>query len=167
MNAPFDQLFHAGAVQAVAPVVIATGEEAEANIALSGLAGSLGAQGVAFLIGAGAPGDTLGEAVKFNITLSEGDETDGSDAELVTLAQAVFSRHGVGKNAQGGDFAAGVVAVIDADAEADTMYQIAYLGKKPVATLKIEAVGTHTNGTPWTVMALPISPRRQGQATSL
>lgn len=156
----------------VAPIIVNdAGGDVSESLDLQGFGEALGCQGAAVLVNVGATlaGDTLSTTNKFTLTLSEGDEADGSDAELVTLPQAVVSDFGVGKDAQGNDFENGVIAVVDgSDSGSDnTDYVIQYSGKKPVITVGIALSGDHENGTPFGVNVFPINIRRAGTSANL
>lgn len=161
-EAPKDAMWNALSNKLITPQVITSGGGAKSGV-LNIQAGA-GAYGALLEIQVGASGDTLSGSVKHTITLLEGDASDGSDAVLVADPMAVMGPAGVGKNAQGGDFAAGVVAVIDAADEDDTTYAIQYHGTKPVVKLTITPSAGNTNGTPMSATATLLNPRKQGAA---
>lgn len=163
MEAVKDLMWRAlSSVLIAAQTITGTAKNGVANLQANG-----GCQGALIEIVVGASGDTLSGSVKYTITLLEGDAADGSDAVLVSDPNAVMGPAGVGKDAQGNAFASGVVAVIDASDEDETIYAIQYHGTKPVIKLVITPTGTHTNGTPFATLITLLNPRKQGVAADM
>lgn len=145
----------------LAPVVI----EAEANTALIplGLPDGPGGGGIVLEFDIGVIGDPIEGGIAFTITLKEGDAADGGDLALCG-AESVVGSAGVGTNAQGGAFASGVVAVINAADEDATKYSIAYVGKKSYVKAFITPANlpSPSAGLPVAATIRAISPRYAG-----
>lgn len=94
----------------------------------------------------GDSGDTLSGSVFFELILQHGDESDGSDAAAVADTDVILD--------SGGSIASGVFATIDAPAEDSLDFNIGYVGTKRYVRVRIDATGTHSNGTPIGVIAL-------------
>ena len=100
-------------------------------------------ENVMFVVAVGESGDTLSGTVYFLLELEHSDDgstwTDCADADLSTSI--------TGTNT-------GTFAKIDAAAEDDAAYKTSYVGNKPHVRCIVNAVGTHSNGTPIGVVAI-------------
>lgn len=122
-----------GVAQGVLPKVYTTGVTGTAEIDLAGY------DSAEIEITAGAPGDTLGAAVKFTVTTTHADDDGtGSAGDYSNVAAA---------DVLGVTPAEGVCLTIDADAEASQVYRFGYVGGKRFVKVLVTAVGTHTTGT--------------------
>lgn len=148
------------------PQVVTSNKTVTVDMASQG--NRLGVRAGIFSFVCGASGDTLSGSLKATLTMKEGDLANGSDA-VACPAEAVLSTAGVGMDAQGNAYSesTGVVAVVDASSKDQSVYQIQYKGKKRYVTLAITLTGTHTNGTPWTILSSFIGHRRIGSAEGL
>lgn len=107
-------------------------------------------QSTTWHVGLGAPGDTLSGTVYFEFVLYEGN-TSGS------LSAVTDANHVIGATP-----ASGVVLTVDADAEASQTYKITYVGPYRYCRMAVDVTGTHTNGTPLHITAIPNLPQAQG-----
>lgn len=98
---------------------------------------------VLFIVNVGESGDTLSGSVKIELEI----ETSDDDSTFADAADADLSSSVSGTNN-------GTFAVIDADAEDDAVYTVAYLGRERYARVVVNVTGTHTNGTPISVTAV-------------
>jgi hypothetical protein len=116
-------------VQPLNPTTL-TADTTSATIDLAGFNGCL------IVVNVGESGDTLSGSVYWDLILK--DSTDDSTYAAVTAntqsATAIDS--------------SGIFATIDAAAEDDLPYSIAYTGDKRYLQVTCDATGTHTNGTP-------------------
>jgi hypothetical protein len=104
-----------------------------------------GFESLEFIATLGESGDTLSGALKLDFILKEGDQADGSDLAPVTDQTLVL---GAIPDSNG------IVITIDADGEDGTVYSIGYIGDKRFAALVPKKTGTHTNGTPLSILAV-------------
>lgn len=111
--------------------------------------------GVMLVVNVGESGDTLSGSVKFDYILE--DSSDDSTFTAVTTASHVT--YGSVNSSTG------VFATVDAAAEDDAAYVIGYVGPNRYVRVKIDATGTHSNGTPHSVSAL-VSPIHKPAASS-
>lgn len=150
-----------GGTLVVPPVVIVAA--VDTGMIPLGLPDGPGGNGIVLEFDIGAIGDPIAGDIAYTITLQEGDVAAGTDLALCG-AESVVGSAGVGTNAQGGTFAAGVVAVINAADEDATKYSIAYVGKKSY----VKAFITPANlpgepvGVPVAVSIRAINPRFSG-----
>ena len=121
----------------IAPVVLpklfTTGVTGTAEIDL------VGYDSAELEVTAGAPGDTLGAAVKFTVTTTHADDDGTGSAGAYENVEA--------DDVLGVTPAEGVCLTIDADAEASQVYRFGYVGGKRFVKVLVTAVGTHTTGT--------------------
>jgi hypothetical protein len=104
-----------------------------------------GFESLEFIAALGESGDTLSGALKLEFILKEGDLSDGSDLTPVTDTTLVL---GAIPDTNG------IVITVDADGEDGKIYSVGYVGNKRYAALVPKKTGTHTNGTPITVLAV-------------
>jgi hypothetical protein len=104
-----------------------------------------GFESLEFIAALGESGDTLSGSLKLEFILKEGDLSDGSDLAPVTDKTLVL---GAIPDANG------IVITVDADGEDGKIYSVGYVGSKRFAVLVPKKTGTHTNGTPLSVIAL-------------
>ena len=110
--------------------------------------------GAMLVVNVGESGDTLSGSVKFDYVLE--DSTDNSTFSAVTTASYVT---------YGSVDSSGIFATIDAAAEDDAVHVIGYVGPNRYVRVKIDATGTHTNGTPHSVSGV-VSPIHKPAASS-
>lgn len=87
------------------------------------------------IVNVGQSGDTLSGTVYWDFILQESD--DNTVFSVVADADALSSN----------TLASGVFQTVDATGEEDTAYKVGYVGGKRYVHVKIDATGTHTNGT--------------------
>lgn len=91
------------------------------------------------LVAVGESGDTLSGTVYWDLIVQESADntvfTAVADADLLTRGNAITT------------VTDGKFATIDAAAEDDAVFKIGYVGSKRYVHVKIDATGTHTNGT--------------------
>lgn len=105
----------------------------------------LGFESLEFVAALGESGDTLSGALKIEFILKDGDQSDGSDLAPVTDKILVLGAEPDGN---------GVVIIVDADGEEGKIYSVGYVGNKRYAALVPKKTGTHTNGTPLSIIAV-------------
>lgn len=94
----------------------------------------------------GASGDTLSGAVYWTVKLEHSDDDgSGSAAAYSDVAE---------KDVLGATPASGIVVTVDAAAEDEAQYNLGYIGGKRHVKATVTPVGTHTNGTPISVIAV-------------
>lgn len=124
-------LYHNLSVTQVTAPATLTATTTSSAIDLRGFASAC----VVFTVG--ASGDTLSGSVYWTLSLTESD--DNSSYTAVTS----------------GDIASGSASiVIDSGSEDDQAYVMGYTGSKRYVKAVITKTGTHTNGTPFCVVAL-------------
>lgn len=104
-----------------------------------------GFESLEFIAALGESGDALSGALKLEFVLKEGDLADGSDLAPVTDKTIVL---GAVPDTNG------IVITVDADGEDGKVYSVGYVGNKRFAALVPKKTGTHTNGTPLSVLAV-------------
>ena len=102
-----------------------------------------GFESVMFIVNSGIEGDTLSGSVKFDFILQE--STDDSTFTAVTSSTSVT---------EGSVDSSGIFLTLDANGETPQTSQIGYIGGKRYARVKIDATGTHSNGTPISVQGI-------------
>lgn len=110
--------------------------------------------GAMLIVNVGESGDTLSGSVKFDYILE--DSTDDSTFSAVTSATSVT---------YGSVDGSGIFATVDAAAEDDAAYVIGYVGPNRYVRVKIDATGSHSNGTPHSVSGV-VSPIHKPAASS-
>lgn len=99
------------------------------------------------VVNTGAEGDTLSSSVKFDFILEESD--DDSTYTAVTSSTSVT---------EGSVDSSGIFLTLDANGETPQCSQIGYIGGKRYIRCKIDATGTHSNGTPIGVVVVKGNP---------
>ena len=99
------------------------------------------------VVNSGAEGDTLSGSVKFDFILEESD--DDSTYSAVTSSTSVT---------EGSVDSSGIFLTLDANGETPQISQIGYIGGKRYIRCKIDATGTHSNGTPIGVIVVKGNP---------
>tara|TARA_R100000655_G_scaffold40580_2_gene76308 strand:- start:8670 stop:9101 length:432 start_codon:yes stop_codon:yes gene_type:complete len=99
------------------------------------------------VVNSGAEGDTLSGSVKFDFILQESD--DDSTYTAVTSSTSVT---------EGSVDSNGIFLTLDANGETPQISQIGYIGGKRYIRCKIDATGTHSNGTPIGVVVVKGNP---------
>lgn len=102
-----------------------------------------GFESVMFVVNSGIEGDTLSGSVKFDFILQE--SSNDSDWSAVTSSTSVT---------EGSVDASGIFLTLDANGETPQTSQIGYIGGNRYVRVKIDATGTHSNGTPISVQAI-------------
>ncbi len=102
-----------------------------------------GFESVMFVVNSGIEGDTLSGSVKFDFILQESD--DDSSFSAVTSSTSVT---------EGSVDGSGIFLTLDANGETPQTSQIGYIGGKRYVRVKIDATGTHSNGTPISVQGI-------------
>lgn len=115
--------------QPMNPTVL-TADTTSATIDLNGFNGCL------IIVNVGESGDTLSGSVYAELVLKESDDDSTYTAVAAADCQSATT------------IASGVFATIDAAAEDDLPYSIAYTGSKRYLQVTWDITGTHTNGTP-------------------
>ena len=103
----------------------------------------IGFNSVMFVVDSGVEGDTLSSSVKFDFILQE--SSDDSTFSAVTASTKIT---------EGTVDSSGIFLTIDANSETPQTSSIGYIGGLRYARVKIDATGTHTNGTPISVVAV-------------
>jgi hypothetical protein len=145
----------------IAPVVIKAA--VDTGLIPLGLPNGPGGSGAVLEFDLGAIGDPIAGGIAYTITLQEGDDAAGTDLALCG-AESVVGSDGAGTNAQGGTFASGIVAVINAADEDSTKYSIAYVGKRSYVKAFITPANLPGSpvGLPVAVTIRAINPRYVG-----
>lgn len=99
------------------------------------------------VVNTGVEGDTLSGSVKFDFILEHSD--NDSDWSAVTSSTDVT---------EGSVDASGIFLTLDANAETPQISQIGYIGGKQYIRCKIDATGSHSNGTPMGVTVIKGNP---------
>ena len=99
------------------------------------------------VVNTGAEGDTLSSSVKFDFILEESD--DDSTYTAVTSSTSVT---------EGSVDSSGIFLTLDANGETPQISQIGYIGGKRYIRCKIDATGSHSNGTPMGVVVVKGNP---------
>jgi hypothetical protein len=116
-------------VQVMNPTTLTTGTTS-ATIDLNGYNGCL------VIVSVGESGDTLSGSVYWDLILK--DSPDDSTYTAVTAANSQSATA----------ISSGIFATVDAAAEDDLPYSIAYTGSARYLQVTVDETGTHTNGTP-------------------
>lgn len=103
----------------------------------------IGFESVMFIVNSGIEGDTLSGSVKFDFILEE--SSDDATFSAVTSSTSVT---------EGSVDSSGIFLTLDANGETPQTSQIGYIGGKRYVRVKIDATGTHSNGTPISVQAV-------------
>ena len=98
---------------------------------------------VAFYVTVGAAGDTFSSSVKTELELQ--DSADNST--FAACANADITNSVTATNV-------GTFAVADADTECETLYVSQYRGAARYVRVVVNVTGTHSNGTPYSAVAL-------------
>lgn len=112
----------------------------------SGTVDTVGYYSKGIVVMVGQSGDTLSTSVYWQLVLQHSD--DGSTFTNVSSNDVV-----------GATVNNGVFAVIDSNTKDETNYEVEYVGGKRYLKLTIDAVGMHSNGTPFAAYAILTSPR--------
>ena len=96
-----------------------------------------------FVVNSGIEGDTLSGSVKFDFILEHSDDD--------TTFTAVTSSTDV---TEGSVDSSGIFLTLDANGETPQTSQIVYIGGKRYARVKIDATGSHSNGTPISIQGI-------------
>jgi hypothetical protein len=99
------------------------------------------------VVNTGIEGDTLSGSVKFDFILEHSD--NDSTWSAVTSSTDVT---------EGSVDSSGIFLTLDANAETPQISQIGYIGGKQYIRCKIDATGTHSNGTPMGVTVIKGNP---------
>jgi hypothetical protein len=99
------------------------------------------------VVNTGVEGDTLSASVKFDFILEDSD--DDSTYTAVTSSTSVT---------EGSVDSSGIFLTLDANGETPQISQIGYIGGKRYIRCKIDATGTHSNGTPIGVVVVKGNP---------
>lgn len=126
------------AVQSIDPVTL-TGDANGTGVDLAGFESAL------VIVAVGESGDTLSGSVKVDLELEHSD--DNSTWSDCAAADTV------------GEVSAGNFGTIDAAAEDDACFQVAYVGGKRYIRPVINLTGTHTNGIPVGAVVVKGMPR--------
>ena len=102
-----------------------------------------GFESVMFIVNSGIEGDTLSGSVKFDFILQE--STDDSSWSAVTSSTSVTETS---------VDSSGIFLTLDANGETPQTSAIGYIGGSRYVRVKIDATGTHSNGTPISVQAV-------------
>jgi len=94
-------------------------------------------------VNSGIEGDTLSGSVKFDFILQE--STDDSTFTAVTSSTSVT---------EGSVDSNGIFLTLDANGETPQTSAIGYIGGSRYVRVKIDATGTHSNGTPISVQGI-------------
>ena len=106
-----------------------------------------GFQSAMVVVNSGIEGDTLSGSVKFDFILEESD--DDSSWSAVTSSTSVT---------EGSVDGSGIFLTLDANGETPQCSQIGYIGGSRYIRCKIDATGTHSNGTPIGVVVVKGNP---------
>lgn len=106
-----------------------------------------GFQSAMVVVNSGIEGDTLSSSVKFDFILEESD--DDSSWSAVTASTSVT---------EGSVDGSGIFLTLDANGETPQCSQIGYIGNSRYIRCKIDATGTHSNGTPIGVVVVKGNP---------
>lgn len=99
------------------------------------------------VVNTGVEGDTLSASVKFDFILEHSD--DDSTWSAVTSSTDVT---------EGSVDSSGIFLTLDDNAETPQISQIGYIGGKQYIRCKIDATGSHSNGTPMGVTVIKGNP---------
>lgn len=100
------------------------------------------------IVNTGIEGDTLSGSVKFDFILEESD--DNSTYTAVTSSTSVTETS---------VDSSGIFLTLDANGETPQITQIGYIGGKRYIRCKIDATGTHSNGTPMSIEVIKGNPQ--------
>ena len=100
------------------------------------------------IVNTGIEGDTLSGSVKFDFILEESD--DNSTYTAVTSSTSVTETS---------VDSSGIFLTLDANGETPQITQIGYIGGKRYIRCKIDATGTHSNGTPMSIEIIKGNPQ--------
>lgn len=128
-------------VAALVPVV-ATADTDGVDIDLQGFNSAM------LILNIGIEGDTLSGSVKFDFILQDApDDGAGSADTYVNVTDNNIVNYGTVDSS-------GIFLTVDADGEIPAITRIGYVGTKRFIRLKIDATGTHSNGTPMGCVAV-------------
>ncbi len=127
-------------VVVVAPAVI-TGDTNGTGVDLQGFKSAV------LSVSTGVEGDTLSSSVKFDFYLEE--SSDNSSFSAVTSNKSVTGK-GVDSN--------GIFLTLDANGETPQIQTIGYIGASRYIRVRIDATGTHSNGTPMSITGVQGDP---------
>jgi len=128
-------------VVVVAPVVV-TGDTNGTGVDLQGFSSCQ------LSVSTGVEGDTLSGSVKFEFYLEDSD--DNSSFSAVTS-----NVNTTGKGVDG----SGVFLLLDSNGETPQITTIGYIGGKRYVRVRIDATGTHSNGTPMSITGVQGNPQ--------
>ena len=97
-----------------------------------------GFESLMFVVNSGIEGDTLSGSVKFDFILEHSDDDSTFTADVT----------------EGSVDSSGIFLTLDANGETPQTSQIGYIGGKRYARVKIDATGSHSNGTPISVQGI-------------
>lgn len=129
-------------VTTLLPVVTSTDKDG-ASVDIQGFSS------VEHIIHVGAPGDTFSGSIKFDFYIEE--SANGTDWAGVTNEEDILGEFTLGAD--------GHFLTIDADAECSQLYRIGYRGNKRYSRVTMNKTGTHTTGTPLSMLALKGHPQ--------
>lgn len=95
----------------------------------------------------GVTGDTLSGSVKYTLIAEDSDD----NVTFAPVTEASYLQLGSGTAAPDSN---GIVATIDDNAEDDVILSVGYLGPKRYFRTRLDFTGTHTNGTPISMVGL-------------
>jgi hypothetical protein len=127
-------------VKALAPAVV-TADTNGSTIDLQGFNSAM------MVMHTGIEGDTLSGSVKFDFILEESD--NGSDWSAVTSSTDVT---------EGSVDSSGIFLTLDDNAETPQVTQIGYIGGSQYIRVRIDATGSHSNGTPMSAVVVKGNP---------
>jgi hypothetical protein len=127
-------------VKALAPAVV-TADTNGSTIDLQGF------NSATMVMHTGIEGDTLSGSVKFDFILEESD--NGSSWSAVTSSTDVT---------EGSVDSSGIFLTLDDNAETPQVTQIGYIGGSQYIRVRIDATGSHSNGTPMSAVVVKGNP---------
>jgi len=136
-------------VVVVAPAVI-TGDTNGTGVDLQGFSSCQ------LTVSTGVEGDTLSSSVKFEYYLEDSDDNS-------TFAAVTSNLNTTGKGVD----ANGVFLLLDANGETPQITTIGYIGGKRYVRVRIDATGTHSNGTPMSITGVQGNPQDATDAYSV
>lgn len=136
-------------VVVVAPAVI-TGDTNGTGVDLQGFSSCQ------LTVSTGVEGDTLSSSVKFEYYLEDSDDNS-------TFAAVTSNLNTTGKGVDSN----GVFLLLDANGETPQITTIGYIGGKRYVRVRIDATGTHSNGTPMSITGVQGNPQDATDAYSV